>query len=350
MLELSLDYFRRLARESLSGWNRFWFTPQDSATLGLVRILAGAMLLYTHLVWTLRLDDFFGANSWVSAEAASLAIRGDARNFAWSYWWLIDAPWVARGVHGLALAAFACLTVGLFSRTAAVLSFVAAISYVNRVPGALFGLDQINCLLATYLMLGPCGDAWSVDGWRARRHALRSGTALPSRPPSVSGNVAIRLVQIHMCVIYFFAGLSKLQGEMWWSGAALWGAFANLEYQSIDMTFLVKHPLIVAALTQLTVYWELSFCALVWGRLTRPLVLAIAVPVHLGIGLCMGMMTFGLVMLIGCASFVPPWLVRRLLAGETVHDAPKVTVNPATAPRRPASQGRRIKFTAAPQR
>jgi hypothetical protein len=31
----------------------------------------------------------------------------------------------------------------------------------------------------------------------------------------------------------------------------------------------------------------------------------------------MCMMTFGLVMLIGCFSFVPPWLVRRVLDGQT---------------------------------
>ena len=52
---------------------------------------------------------------------------------------------------------------------------------------------------------------------------------------------------------------------------------------------------------------------LVWPRLTRPIVLALAVPVHLGIALCMGMITFGLVMLIGCLSFVPPWLVRHCI-------------------------------------
>ena len=348
MLDLAIDYLRRLAREAVSGWNRFWFSPQDSATLGLIRILGGAMLLYTHLVWTLRLDAFFGPDSWVSPEAASLAIRGGESNFAWSYWWLIDSPWLARIVHGAALLAFACLTIGLASRAAAVLSFVAAISYVNRVPGALFGLDQINCLLATYLMIGPCGDAWSVDRWLTGRRMRAAGQSLPPAPPSVSGNLAIRLIQVHMCVIYFFAGLSKLQGEAWWSGAALWGAIANLEYQSLDMTFLVNYPVIVALLTQVTVYWELSFCVFVWGRLTRPLVLALAIGVHLGIGLCMGMMTFGLVMLIGCTAFIPPWLVRRMITRKPGRVGEPQAMTAPAAPSRPVAKGRRSKFVAAP--
>ena len=66
-------------------------------------------------------------------------------------------------------------------------------------------------------------------------------------------------------------------------------------------------------LTHATVYWELSYCALVWPRLTRPLVIAMAVAVHLGIALFLGMMTFGLVMIIANVAFVSPALVRRIL-------------------------------------
>ena len=93
------------------------------------------------------------------------------------------------------------------------LAYLAAVSYVNRLPGALFGLDQINCMLAMYLMIGPSGAAYSLDRWLAAR---RAGTRLRRRGADVSGNIAIRLIQIHMCVIYFFAGLGKLHGESWW--------------------------------------------------------------------------------------------------------------------------------------
>ncbi len=71
----------------------------------------------------------------------------------------------------------------------------------------------------------------------------------------------------------------------------------------------------MSLLTQATVWWELFFCVLVWHRMLRPLVLAFAVPLHLGIALGMGMVTFGLVMLIGCASFLPPQLVRCVMMG-----------------------------------
>ena len=76
MLPLTIEYMQRLSRATACGWNRFWFAPQDPATLGLIRILAGAMLLYTHLARTLRLDEFFGADAWVSPEAAASAAHG----------------------------------------------------------------------------------------------------------------------------------------------------------------------------------------------------------------------------------------------------------------------------------
>ena len=307
-MNLVSAYFRELYRATLAGWNRFWFTPSDVATLALIRILAGAMLLYTHAVWTLGLEDFFGANSWISPEAARALQPND--HFVWSYFWLIHSPAALWAAHLAALAVFALLTLGLWSRVMSVLAFLISVAYVNRVPSAQFGLDQVNVMLAMYLMIGPSGAAYSLDRLWARR---RQGRGAPPATPSVSANLAIRLIQVHMCVIYFFAGVAKQQGETWWVGDALWGAIANLEYQSLDVTWLAKWPILLALMTHATVYWELSFCVLVWPRLTRPLVLAMAVPLHLGIAFCMGMITFGLIMLVGCLSFVSPALVRRVV-------------------------------------
>ena len=313
-MHLVRSYLRDVREAGLTGWNRFWFTPADPATLGLIRILAGAMLLYTHLVWTLGLSDFFGPDSWISPLAASTVLP-DEGQWAWSVFWLADSPVKLWAIHIAALAVFAMLTVGLFSRVAAVLAYLFAVSYVNRVPGALFGLDQINCLLAMYLMIGPSGTAYSVDRLRLAR--TNGGERLPAAS-SASANLAVRLMQVHMCVVYFFAAMGKLRGDSWWAGDAMWLSVANLEYQSWDVTWLAHWPLVSAIVTQITVYWELFFCVLIWPRLTRPIMLALAVPVHLGIALCMGMITFGLIMLVGCLSFVPPWLVRRCLERKQV--------------------------------
>src|SRR5690606_27896483 len=84
----------------------------------------------------------------------------------------------------------------------------------------------------------------------------------------------------------------------------------------LDLTWLASHVLIVNLLTQVTVAWELSYCFLVWRPGLRPWILALAVPLHLGIGVAMGMLTFGLVMIWANMAFVEPervrWLVERV--------------------------------------
>ena len=139
------------------------------------------------------------------------------------------------------------------------------------------------------------------------------GRGIPDVAPTVSANVATRLLQLHLCIVYLFGGIGKMRGELWWDGSALWYALANYEYQSLDMTWLAAWPLVINFLSQLTIVWECSYCVLVWPRLTRPIVIALAVPLHLGIALCMGMITFGLVMLIGNLAFVSPDLVRAVI-------------------------------------
>lgn len=291
------------------GWNRFWFTAAPPHTLALIRILAGAMLLYTHLIWGFNLGGFLGRNSWVNSRTA-LLLNQDVQHttYAWSYLWYFDSPLLLWALHLGALAVFFLLTIGLWSRIMSVLACIITLAYCHRLNGALFGLDQVNAMLATYLMLGPCGAVYSVDRWLALRRGEPEEIL-----PSVGGNIAIRLMQLHLCIIYLFGGIGKMRGELWWDGSAVWFALANLEYQSLDLTWLVHWPWLIALLTHITVFWETFYCFLVWPKATRPICLAIAVGVHGGIALFLGMKTFGLAMLIANIAFISPELVHSLV-------------------------------------
>lgn len=294
---------RDYGREWLDGWNRFWFSPVESGTLGLIRLCAGLLIFYTHLVWSLELAAFFGEGGLLPEQYRGL--MADGPSWAWSHFdWLPSQAWLWP-VHLAGLAVMLAFAAGFCTRVTSVLTALLVISYANRATGALFGLDQINGMLALYLAIGPCGDRFSVDALLRRR----KGGSNPR--PKTSGNIALRLIQIHMCIIYLFAGMGKLQGITWWNGQALWGAVASYEYQTVDLTFLAGQMWLVNLLTWGTVAWEASYPFLIWHRLTRPLMLGAAVAVHLGIGMFMGMMTFGIAMIIGNLAFVPPQVFRR---------------------------------------
>jgi hypothetical protein len=311
LVKLGSDWCRGVA----GVWDRFWFTPSQPHTLALIRICGGAMLLYTHVVWAINLDAFLGPQAWLDAPTAALISQNpEGHNYAWSYLYWIESPAMLWVAHIAALVVFALLTIGFYTRVMAVLAWAISVAYCNRLAGTLFGLDQINVFIATYLMVGDSGGVWSVDRWLARRKHWRdaSGTQGTETQPRIDTNIAVRLLQLHMCVIYLFGGIEKMRGDTWWDGSALWLAFASLEYQSLDMTWTVRYRWLLALLTHITVFWETFYCVLVWPKLTRPIFLALAVAVHAGIALCLGMKTFGIAMIIGNAAFVYPETVAAL--------------------------------------
>jgi len=281
-------------------FNQFWFTPRKPNVLGLVRLLAGLITFYSIAVWTLELSTFFAADGLLPMEYRS-ALGGWA---AWSHldWFAPasagDATTGMMAAHVVGLIIVAMFTVGFQTRVTSVLTALLVISYGNRSIGAGFGLDQIVSFLCLSCAIGDSGGAFSIDRWLAKSKGRTVENA------STLTNIAIRLIQVHMCIVYFFAAIGKLQGETWWTGEAVWLSMASYEYQQIDMTWLANYLPLVSAMTLVSLFWELLYPALIWPKFTRPIVLAMAVPLHLGIGLCMGMMEFGLIMLVGNLAFV----------------------------------------------
>lgn len=297
------------------GWHRFWFTPADPVVLSTMRVLVGGMLFYTHIVWGMNLRAFFGADGWNSPEVVRAMQEG---MFSPSFWWYVPEHFM-REVHVVCLSVLFLFWIGCFTRVTSILAFLITISYSYRAQMANYGLDQINGLLALYLCIGSSGALLSVDRcwkvYRAKRaaRAAKQAFAIPPVPASASTCLAIRLIQLHFCVIYSFAGLSKLQGDAWWNGEAIWRAFSNLEYQSVDMTWTAWYPWISELATHTTIVWEVFFTVLIWVRPLRPLILFMGFFMHIGIGALMGMWTFGLVMIFGHLSFWSPNFLRRVL-------------------------------------
>lgn len=288
--------------EWLEAWNRFWFTPADPLPLALVRICTGALLAWASFVWMLDADAFFGSDGWQRPENVW---RMNDQPWQWSWYFLAGSTGTVRLLTGITLAAAVMLTLGIATPLAAIVALIGFLSAVNRSPLNVFGFDDTLGMLLIPVVLGPAGAVLSVDRLLAPDHAAAR--------PSVRANLAIRLIQVHLCVVYLFSGCGKLLGASWWEGTALWGAAANVQYRTLDLTWLASHPLLVNALTLSTLWWEISYAALVWPRLTRRLFLAMAVPVHLGIGLAMGMMEFGLAMLVANMAFVPAAVLRQFL-------------------------------------
>lgn len=277
-------------------WDTFWFTHRGGRTLGLIRLLTGMIVFYTHLVWTPLLLRFLGPEGMLPQSYRRQFFDSA---FAWSHFDWCVSPEMIWIFHIVALIVMLLFALGFWTRTTGIVTALFVISYANRATGALFGLDQIAGFLVLYLALSNCGGSFSL--------ARRLGIGGEQPGSSIRNNIATRLIQIHLCIVYLFAGLGKCQGETWWNGEAIWGAVASFEYQTIDMTWMADHMWLVSLITLVTLVFEVGYIGLIWNRTTRPVMLLLAIPLHLGIGLCMGMLEFGLIMLVANLAFVESW-------------------------------------------
>ena len=263
----------------------------------------------------------------------------------WSMWFHLRDPFWMAFTHGLFVLAALLFTLGLGTRVTAFLTWFAALNYIHRNTVILFGVDTMMTILLFYLAIGPSGAALSLDRWLARWwKGRRSGGKLPPPEPlqpSVSANVAIRLLQVHVCIIYGVAGLSKLQGNAWWNGTALWSVLANYEFAPMNwalynwlLRFLGKHQLLFEAFMTggafFTLAFEILYPVWIWRPSTRWIMLSAAILLHGVIGFFMGLGTFALIMLVMNAAFLKTdevyWLFGAL--GLDVKPPGKTTPSP----------------------
>lgn len=332
-----IAYLVGLARSAVAGWNRFFFSPADPTPLGLIRVLLGLLLLWNYGVLGLDLQAFLGSNGWADPEAVRFFMqRSDPPSSAWSLWLGVPDHLLIPAYVGV-LVVLVLFTVGLGSPVVAVLTWAIVASTTRRSPVIVFGFDQIASTLALYLAVtGASGQAVSLDRyigrWRRARAELarrrKGGLALEGAvedgtpSPTISANLSLRLIQLHLCLMYGMAGLAKLQSPNWWDGSAFALLLGYAEFRPVDLTWLAAYPYVLMALTHAAIFLEIGYPALVWVRPLRPLVVGLTIGLHLGIMLMMGLYEFAAGMIIANLSFASgPWL-RGLVTGGTRGNLP----------------------------
>jgi hypothetical protein len=243
-------------RRFLHGWDRFWFGTADPTLLGLIRVCTGLVMLFVHLSYSYDLLGFVGPQAWLDERAAQflrhdmlVQAPGDDWSgqpeevgkgmFTWSIFYHLRDPQAIWAAHVTILVIILLFTLGVCTRITSVLAWAGGLCYIQRIPTQLFGMDTMQTVLLTYLMIGPSGAAVSLDRWwylRRERRKRRQPDWSPPPAPSVSANLALRLMQVHFCFMYLAAGTSKLLGPAWWNGRALWLCLANYSFAPMEFS------------------------------------------------------------------------------------------------------------------
>lgn len=321
-------YFETLGAEASRGWNHFWFAPSDPATLGLLRIAVGIVALYLVSCYTPDLERYFGRHGLLpltvltnleqstrnDLEPVPLQIReAIPREFRFSYLdWIHDSNGL-QAAHVAGLAVLVMFTLGIFTRFTAVASLIVFLSYLHRAPMLTCGTEPIVALLMFYLCLGPAGRAFSLDARRAANRPLNPEAKASGAEKSSWATVVLRLIQVHLTLIYVMMAISKLANDSWWNGLGVWWLITRSESRMVDLTALHKLPLVVNAWTYAVLLWQALMPIFVWNRLARPLMLAVNAVMWLLLSPVIGNLPLAAVMIVASLAFVSPEFLRELL-------------------------------------
>ena len=137
------------------------------------------------------------------------------------------------------------------------------VAYINRTVHGLFGLDQINGFLA---FIWPSASEQPIRRSLAEiakvQHTLGDSEKCWSQ--CLTRSIQLHMYRLSVRRIGQTSGRNMVDRR---SPLPL----ANYEYQTIDMTWTAEYPMLIDLLTHITVLWEISYCVLIWPKLTRPL-------------------------------------------------------------------------------
>ncbi|HWN42833.1 MAG TPA: HTTM domain-containing protein [Thermoanaerobaculia bacterium] len=283
---------------------RFLLEPARPEPLALFRIgIASFELVLSAVLWPylLQLYGQLGFVQWPVGELIIFPWLPTTGRLAEALEPLGIAPaaWV-YGLYGAYLASLVGLLAGWKTRFMAAVAWLIHMTLMNGGFFSTYGVDLIVHICLFYCIWMPVGDCLSLD---------RRARGTPATP-SPMARLSIRTLQIHLCIIYLTAGVSKTGGVEWWNGEAVWLSVMQPQFARMDFTWLASTPWVPMAAGWSVMLVELGYAFFMWPRRTRGVWLGATVALHLGIGLFLGLWFFAAVMILfNVCAFGYPWLV-----------------------------------------
>ena len=229
---------------------------------------------------------FIPSLGWFVALAARLDVPEET---------VLLLAWLGLFVSGCAL------LVGVGCRFSAIAAWFLHLCAAKSGGFLSYGMDNFMTIGLFYLMLSPLPDRLSLD-WRLRD--------LRPKNPQLWGFWR-RVLQLHLCIIYFFSGLTKCLGSGWWDGSNVWRALIRPPFNVIDPEILVRWKDFLPLAGILVCLLESGYPFFIWNSRTRKIWLLGVCAMHLLIGVAMGMYLFSLVMIVLNVAAFGPDLFRR---------------------------------------
>jgi hypothetical protein len=296
----------RGVRERLLG---FLFPAETDNWLAILRLGLGLQTTLYSLSLRNDWNDLLGGGGrGVSSSDVAEALLSVESNLVPRLGWFVAlGDHVALREETVLAVAWICLLVagcglllGLACRFSAILAWFVHLCAAESGAFVSYGVDNFMTIGLFYLMLSPLPDRYSLD-WQWRKYQPRNRQLL---------GFFRRVLQIHLCLIYFFSGLTKSLGRGWWDGSNIWRALIRPPFNIIDPEILVRGRYLFPIAGIFICLLEIGYPFLIWNSKTRKIWLIGICAMHVGIGLTMGMHLFAFIMIILNLAAFGPDLIR----------------------------------------
>ncbi|WP_346070133.1 HTTM domain-containing protein [Sphingobacterium siyangense] len=182
------------------------------------------------------------------------------------------------------------LAIGFRTRLSAIGLVILHLIIVKGSPIFSYGVDYFTTISLFYCAIFPLGHGKGID-----KATIYKDKAFVNPSPYR------RILQIHMCIVYFAGGIEKIIGEDWRNGESFWKSvhlpgFTGLI--NIDYGFMASFPITAILAGWFVVILELFYPLFIWKKSWRGYVLVLISLMHVGILLSLGLYFFSILMII----------------------------------------------------
>nr|WP_314495551.1 hypothetical protein [uncultured Chryseobacterium sp.] len=182
------------------------------------------------------------------------------------------------------------IVTGFFSRISALLLMFLQVSFIKYASLLYYGADFFTTMSLFYVFLFPTSSYFSIQ----KKYFQKSLYFLPDQSLTFSK----RLIQIHLCIAYFFSGFDKIIGYNWWNGEAVWKAMHLPNFNSfIVMSDYITSPIFYIVMGWGTIIIELLYPLFINLNKTRKLWFTLTILMHIGIIVSFNLFFFSAIMI-----------------------------------------------------
>lgn len=264
--------------------------PASPKPLAVLRIGIASVLLLQGLALSANLLDLYGSQGVVQWAISDGTVAPTLPRIGWVVELLancgIGEASAIRGLFAVYMGSLAAMLLGYRTRTAATLTWMTHLMMNTSAVFTVYGVDTFANIFLFYCTWMPVGAAWSLD---------RAAGRISDAPTSLA-RLSLRVLQIHLCIVYFVTGVEKSMGADWWNGIAIWDSVMRSDLCAFDMSWMADFPLAAMLAGWGTLVLEVGYPFFVWSRKTRRFWAASIISLHVGIAIFLGLVSFAAIM------------------------------------------------------